>query len=200
MRPVLLIDVEGGDLSLASRFPDIDVLEVKDDYQALRRIAAHLKKEKGAGYKTVIIDTLSEAADLSRADIMKAVVLDNPERDQDIPAQKDWGKNREQVKRIARFFRDLEMHTIFTSHEQDKEDDRTNVTKTRPAFAGKLSIELVGFMDEVWYLYTKNVNNQAQRLLLTGPEGSKIAKDRSDKLPLVVSEPTMEKLYRLMHS
>lgn len=199
MSPVLLIDVEGGSLSLRERYPTIDVARV-ESYQQVRELGAHLRKEKGAGYKTVILDSLSETTKISMVTIMEAVVLENPDRDKDVPAIRDWGKNMEQVRRLVRFFRDLPVNTIFTCHEQEQTDERTKMTKTKPSLSGKLSNEVAGFVDEVWYLYTKIVNNEAKRLLLTGPEGSKIAKDRSDKLPLIIPEPEMSIIYNAIYN
>lgn len=198
MSPVLLIDVEGGSLSLSERYPNVDLMRVAT-YEEVRKAGAQLKKEDCGGYRTIIIDSLSEIAKLSMVMIMKQVIADDPGRDPDVPSVREWGKNLEQMRRIVRFFRDLDCHVIFTCHETDKKDERTGGFKTGPALSGKLAHEIAGFVDEVFYLYTKarTIDGKpvVKRFLLTSGEGSKIAKDRSDKLPLVIDSPTMETVY-----
>lgn len=192
MRPVLMIDVEGGTLSLKNTHPDVNVVRVQswDDmqkvYDALYR-GDH-------DYKTVILDSLTEIQKFSMYNIMKGLMSSDPDRDPDVPGMREWGKNIEQMRRLVRAFRDLPMHTIFTALVAMDKDAKTGVMQSRPSLSGKLSGEVAGFVDIVAFLYTKVSDTQVRRLLLTAATDRQIAKDRSGRLPQVIENPTMDLL------
>jgi hypothetical protein len=122
--------------------------------------------------------------------------------DPDVPSMREWGKNLEQVRKMVRAFRDLPMNTIFTALARLDTDQRTGVQTVKPSLSGKMADEIAGFLDVVAYYYTKDVQEGdetlTKRLLLTRKTAKHIAKDRSNRLPMVVEEPTMKKLYTLM--
>lgn len=192
MRPVLMIDVEGGTLSLKNTHPDVNVVRVQswDDmqkvYDALYR-GDH-------DYKTVILDSLTEIQKFSMYNIMKGLMQSDPDRDPDVPGMREWGKNIEQIRRLVRAFRDLPMHTIFTALVAIDKDAKTGVMQARPSLSGKLSGEVAGYVDIVAYLYTKVSDAHVRRLLLTAATDRQIAKDRSGRLPQVIENPTMDLL------
>jgi hypothetical protein len=47
-------------------------------------------------------------------------------------------------------------------------------------------------------MYMKEVDGEQKRLLLTGATDEYVAKDRSDKLPLVIENPDMKTLFHLI--
>lgn len=132
--------------------------------------------------------------------IMEDLVRKEPERDPDIPSVREWGKNIEQIRRLVRGFRDLEMNVIFTALAKGDRNPKTGVTKNKPYLSGKLADEVAGFLDIVGYLYSKvdavNGEEKTVRRLLTQKTEEYVAKDRTARLPTpVVEEPTMKKLY-----
>jgi hypothetical protein len=64
-----------------------------------------------------------------------------------------------------------------------------------PDLTGKLSRQVPGFIDTVGYLYTKVKDGEVVRLMQTFGDGKTIAKDRSDRLPKIVVNPTMQTIY-----
>lgn len=198
MRPVLLIDVEGGTLSLRNTYPDVDVVRVQtwDDMQAV--YDALYKGD--ADYKTVVLDSLTEIQKFSMYNIMTGLLRKEPDRDPDVPGMREWGKNIEQMRRLVRAFRDLPMHTIFTALVAYEKDQKSGVVQARPSMSGKLSGEVAGFTDLVLYMYTKLVDGQIRRLLLTQGTDRQIAKDRSGLLPQLIEEPTMSGLWDAMNA
>lgn len=194
MSPVLLIDFEGGTLSLKDIYPTVEVVRVKefDELQSVYN-DLHLGRH---GYKTVVIDSLTELQKLSMAGIMREVVRKDSDRDPDVPGLREWGKSSEQIRRFVRAFRDLPTHTIFTALSKQDKDTRTGMTSTRPDLPGKLASQIAGFMDMVLYLYIRQVEGENQRLLLTTSTETTIAKDRSAKLPPVVENSTMSAVYK----
>ena len=207
MTPMLYIDVEGGTKSIKDLYPDVDTVRVKTIYDKggrakktawgqLNDIYSELKKGEIA-YQTVVIDNITEAYQLAMQDVMTKLLAENPDRDFDVPAQREWGKASAQMRRWIRNMRDLDLNVIITAHEANQTDDNGNVKSVTPSLPGKLAMEVAGFFDEVFYIYTKQDKELGiVRKLQTQPAGKYIAKDRSDKLPLVVSDPKMAVIYQ----
>jgi hypothetical protein len=215
MRPVLFIDIEGGTKTIRSAYPEIEVVRVVPEYNAqhiiiktswqrLQDVYEDIAKTKKIidgreeiAYKTIVIDNMSEAAQMSMRSVLEQVVQQNPDRDPDIPAMRDWGKSGEQLRRFIKYFRDLPCHTIFTAHETSLKDNN-GVVNFHPSIPGKLAQEAPGYMDLVLYLYTKVMKDEVHRFLLSQPTGRNIAKDRSGRLPQVMEQPTMTQIAELV--
>lgn len=196
MSPVLFIDVEGGTFSLRERYPDVDVVRVKT-WKDLQRIYDELFAMKHK-YKTVVLDSLSEIQKFSMYNIMTDLVSEHPDRDEDVPGMREWGKNIEQIRKFVRAYRDLPMHTIFTALSAADKNAKTGLMLHKPALSGKLAMEVGGFVDVLVYMYTKEVESEIRRLMLTTNTDEYVAKDRSDSLPPVVTDPDMATLYEYM--
>lgn len=193
MSPVLFIDVEGGTFSIRDRYPGVSTVRVQS-WSDMQKVYNELYAMKH-GYKTVVLDSLTEIQKFSMYNIMLQVAKENPDRDPDIPAMRDWGKNIEQIRRMVRGFRDLPMHTVFTALARVEKDTKTGALKTMPYLSGKLSSEVAGFLDIVVFMYRKLVEGQLERVILTTATEGQVAKDRSDKLPAVVLNPTMQDIF-----
>jgi len=192
MSPVLFIDIEGGTFSLRKRYPDVDVVRV-EDWKAFQKLYLELRKGD-SGYKTLVMDSLTEIQKYSMYLIMQDLIKSDPDRDPDVPGMREWGKNTEQIRRTVRAFRDLPLNCIFTALSATDRDNR-GVTMTKPSLSGKLSGEVAGFVDIVAYMYVKMVEGSPQRLLLTSGTDKEIAKDRRDKLPTIMHNPTMTDIH-----
>jgi hypothetical protein len=195
LSPVLFIDVEGGTLSLREVYPEVEVIRVKN-FEQLGSVFEDLRKMKH-GYKTVVLDSLTEIQKFGMYHIMKGVTVKDPDRDPDLPGIGEWGKNTEQMRKLVRAFRDLPMNTIFTALAATDVDKKGNKT-IRPSLSGKLAAEVVGFLDIVVYYYLKEVDDIQQRLLLTTRTDEVIAKDRTDRLPPVVQDPSMDLIHQII--
>jgi hypothetical protein len=196
MCPVLFVDVEGGTMSVAARNMDVDVVRVQgwDDMQVV-----YDELYKGnVQYQTVVLDSLTEIQKFSMLEIMEKLVKVERDRDPEIPGLREWGKNIEQIRRLVRAFRDLPVNTIFTALMMENRNPRTGLTVKAPQLSGKLSGEVAGFLDIVLFMYLKNVEGEQQRLLLSQQTEDTVAKDRSDRLPQVMVNPTMPELHELL--
>jgi len=118
----------------------------------------------------------------------------DPDIDADVPRMRDWGKNINQIRTFTRGFRDLPMNVVFTALVDSEQDNRGKMVH-RPLFQGKLKSEVPGFMDIVAFYYVKAKGEEYNRYLLTQQTDTHIAKDRSNKLPRVLENPTMTTLY-----
>ena len=193
MCPVLLLDVEGGDLSLTG-FPGIEVVRVTS-YKEMQPIYDELYRMR-RGYRTVAIDNLTALRYFSMSDIMiqtKATSKNPDNVDIEVPSQREWGKNSEQIRRVVRGFRDLPMHTIFTAHAKE-EEQKNGLFVTKPSLPGKLANEVSGFVDLLLYYNMKIVGSESKRLLQTQKTATTHAKERSGKLHPVVEAPTRAKI------
>lgn len=208
MSPVLVGDIEGGSYSLRSFYPSIDVVRIKS-LADLGALYTELSTNPTHGYKTIILDSLTEIQRMVMGDIMREVVEKEEERDPDVPSVREWGKSGEQVRRLVRRFRDLEMNCIFTALLDENQDKRGR-THYYPMLPGKLKREVSGFMDIVIFMYTKQMrlNDQGEvdpeaderihRFVLTSSTDEYVCKDRSNRLPDIMLAPTMQKLSALI--
>jgi phage nucleotide-binding protein len=197
MRPVLIMDVEGGTFSLRDRNPDVDIVRVTT-WKEVQDVYDELQAGRTT-YRTVVLDSLTEIQKFSMYQIMIDTKIRKPEADPDVPSMHDWSKNIEQIRRFVRAFRDLPMNALFTALAKSDRNPKTGIVTKQPYLSGKLSSEVAGFLDIVVYMYTKNDGENLRRLLLTGATDEYIAKDRSGRLPLVVEEPTMKNLHQIIH-
>jgi len=192
MSPVLLLDIEGGTMSLNNDYPNVDVIRVTK-FVELHKVLIELRKGSHE-YKTVIVDSLSEAQKLSMNDIMEKAVREDPELDRDVPTMRAWGQNLNQMRRYTRGLRDLPVNVIFTALVDSDKNNRGKTTY-RPMFQGKTKGEVPGFMDIVAHYYIIQKGDNDLRMLLTQQTDTVIAKDRSNKLPKLIENPTMTVLY-----
>jgi phage nucleotide-binding protein len=193
MRKVLVIDLEGGTLTLEQNNPDVDIIRVKN-WSEMQTVYDALYSGDH-DYETVIIDSLTEVQKFNMYSVMEnRVETSSANVDVDAPDMRAWGINLEQMRKYVRAFRDLPFNTIFTALVKDDKDKKTGLTMKKPSLSGKLASEVAAFLDIVSYMYMKEVDGEQTRLLLSSATDDVIAKDRTGKLPVVMLNPTMESI------
>ena len=198
MRRVLFIDVEGGTLTLRDTYPDIETVRVRN-WQQMQAVYDALFSGQH-DFTTVVVDSLTEVQKMSMDTVMLKLIEQNEERDADVPGIREWNINIEQTRKFVRAFRDLPMHTIFTSLVQTDKNARTGALKRKPSLSGKVKDEVAGFLDVVVYLYLKEINQENRRVLLCGQTEDTVAKDRSNTLPQIVENPTMSSIWSFLQN
>lgn len=202
MCPVLFVDAEGGTMSVQNK-KGIRYVRVRSYADILELIKLLRDPEAQKFYKTIVIDSLSEVERIVRMGVVAEAVKNDPSHDREIPYQQDWNRNSERNRRIVRILRDLPYNIIFTALSRDIRDDATGTSNTRIALPGQLADEVAGFIDVVGLLTTQVVRKDNKRVLIrrlaVQPTGRFVAKDRSNKLGPVVDQPTMLKIYNLIH-
>ena len=200
MSPVLLIDFEGGTLSLAGDYQDVQVVRAKS-WKAVDTLYGELYNKNP--FRTIVLDSLTETQKFCMSEVMREVVRANPDRDPDIASMREWGKSGEQVTRLIRALRDLPCNTIFTALHNEEKNDAGRIIKIRPGLPGQLKGTVSGYMDIVAYMYKKEVKqgptSTNKILMLTQGTEVVLAKDRSGKLPAVMEAPTMQMIYDTIH-
>jgi len=202
MRPVLFVDMEGGIESLKrTEYTEVETVRVKN-WKEMQTVYDVLHSGDH-NYKTVVLDSLTEIQKFNMYNVMGELMQKRPDLDPDVPGMREWGKNLEQMRRMVRGFRDLEMHTIFTALAKTDKDEKTGLKSILPMLSGQLAAQVAAFMDIVVYYYVKQIGNgddaQFLRLLLTRKTEAVVAKDRSGQLPAVVQMPTMQVLFDEMY-
>lgn len=192
MGRVLYLDIEGGTLSVAQRWPQIDIVRIKA-FLEIQDVYNELFNTDCGPYGTVVVDSGTESQKYSMDHVMNMAVGRDKSLDHDMPTQRHWGVNIEHMRKMIRAFRDLPCHTIITTLTKEDQDQVTFVTKRRPSMSGKLANEVAGFMDIVGYLYVKEDEELGTiRVLSTKAGETYTAKDRSDRLPDYIAPPAYE--------
>lgn len=198
LRPVLVIDIEGGTESLVRSYPDVDTVRVTN-WQEMQAVYDALY-QGDHNYKTVICDSLTEIQKFNMYHIMEELKKKHPDREIDVPSMREWGINLEQIRRYVRAFRDLPMNVIMTALSKSEKNERTGLVHHKLSLSGKMADEVAAFMDIVVYYYSKTITVDGEvkqaRLLLTAKTEEVVAKDRTGSLPNpVIEEPTMKVIY-----
>jgi hypothetical protein len=199
MYPMLVVDTEAGTTTLRQFSPEIrkriEIVTMKER-KDIEKLYNELVMDTSDYYKTVMLDSATEIQDLDMITIMKDVVRRDPDRDVDVPSQREWGVSRSHMRKIIRAYRDLPMHTIITCLVvEDKEDGRR--PRYYPSLPGKLKSEIGGFMDIVGYMYK---NDQQQRTIQFEGTQRVIAKDRTGTLGGFMVDPTLSKMMELIEN
>lgn len=209
MRKVLFLDIEGGTFTLKHTYPNTDVVRITN-WAEMEKIYQELKAGLHNDYRTIVVDSLTEAQVFNMTDVMIATVAASPDRNEDVPGLREWGINQTQIKRFIRRFRDLPPNVIMTALLKEDVNKQTGARKKGADLPGKLSGQVPALFDEVWMLYIRQVTREVAgldgdpnekvdaRVLSTGATENSTGKDRSGKLPKFIINPTMTKIWNLM--
>lgn len=155
-------------------------------------------------YRTIVVDSLTEVQKYAMYHIL-GIDINEVALDQDIsiPKIQDWGKNSEMIRMLVRAFRDLDMHTIFTTLDSSEKDETDGKMTITPSLPGKLSKEVPAFVDIVGYMHVvpnKNQPDNPQRMLQVQPMGKYNAKSRYKSLGVYIEDPTISKMFALINA
>jgi len=211
MTPPLLIDIDGGSLTLKGL--DIKIARPKN-WKEIQAIYEYLFFSNHH-FRSVFIDTLTETQRrhsmgtiLGEIDQTKDGYYKNLESTP-VANRQDWLKSSRQVTKVIQAFRGLaylrdperRMHVIFTAHE--KLDERRKVVS--PELPGALGIQCGRWVDLLGRLSVHMVEDEEtgevreERHLLvsqyTAEDGIRyLAKNRGGRLGRAIWDPTMSKL------
>jgi hypothetical protein len=211
MRDVMFLNFEGGLVSIAHR-GDVQALDIKH-IKDLEGIFWSLVRKEYEGVRTLVIDSATEMQTLA-IDASIAKRGEDRQIDVDEITLRDYGKSTAQLKRLFRWFRDLPMHVILTALPKQVivgQDDVPAALRQpamiKPGLTDRLSDAVMGYMDFVWYLYTREVEDEEEnvveeRVLLTRSHGAVRAKTRGAHFAEalgdgVIVDPSLPKLYDL---
>jgi hypothetical protein len=174
-RNVLYVDLEGGTMSISDR-PDVMVFR-PSKWSDLQQVHAALLNDETNSFKTVIIDSLTEAQTMC----LKGVIGDKEQ-----VTQQDWGKVNDRLLAMVRAFRSLThtkgINTIFTALERETRDDATGAVRVGPALTPGSSINVGAAVDSIGYLtWNEKTGQRILHLAGSGKFSAKVRQPMSDK-------------------
>lgn len=184
----LIINAEGGLLSVKDAPGDISVVEIKS-YQDLEDLYEAL--EDGHPYEWICLDSISEIAEVCLA----------YEKKETKDGRKAYGEMADKMFDMLRKFRDLPQVNIFMTAKQSRfTDEKTGVTTYYPSFPGKQLSENISYMfDEVFAMQVmKDEDGDLVYYVQTHRTPQFEAKDRSGKLD-DLEEPHLGRIYNKIH-
>jgi len=197
--PILVADMEGGAaLRFAKKDPSTYTIRHVRSINDLNQLYEYLAKGDHP-YKSFAIDSLTEVQKLGLFEFVYGTKPDMSFSGNVINVKtaelQHWAKSKTQIEMLVRYFRDLPIHTFFTTLTQTIRDELTGKVTTTIALPGKQADEIPGIPDIVGYLgIVKTKENPNMRALMVQPDGRIVCKDRTDALGDVVLEPTVSKV------
>jgi len=202
MQPVLHLNIENGTQSISGIYPDLEIIDIdrfmqlQDVYGALYA-AQDFDAQTCAGYRTVILDNLTEGQSKGMEHIFQSEKLAKTginftEFVMATYQNGGWNQSSQQMRKLIRAFRELPCYIILVAWEVDI-DKSENRHKWTPAFTNKLAGEMPGMVNDIYRLY---LNRDGTRTLQTGLSPDTVAKDRTRKLPKKLDNPTMPLIHQ----
>lgn len=215
-KPLLLIDICEEGTDSVSDLEEVDVIPITswDEYEEL-----YWELESGkTKYKTVVIDAIHSLQGFS---IKKAKEL-NGKVDDDKTSQRDFGTASSLMTSWIYNYRDLktkEINVIFLAHDRvhvvddkDESTDGTIIPEVGPRLMPSVSSSLTGSVNIVGNTYINEsfikpkkaggkVERKIEYCLRLGPNGyynTKIRSPKKNKIPDFISDPSYEKLCRVI--
>jgi len=173
----IVLSSEGGLLSLSGL--DIDYIKIAS-VEDLREAFAFCKNSKDAEkYQSVVIDSISEVAEVVLVNEMKRTSMQGKAMD----GRAAYGEMGSVMHGLIRAFRDLPKH-VYMSAKLDKTQDEMGRILNSPSMPGKaLTQSLPYFFDELLALRVeRDVDGSLSRFLVAEGDGVWLAKDRSGVL------------------
>lgn len=145
--PSILLDFDGGVESIVGSSIDIAKIRSWRDYN---EIYEYLNRESH-GYKSVCIDSATETHIYALFSILDEAVVKGTRKNRDRFEIGDYGDALNQMRRLVRSFRDLDLHIIFSALDKDDLDPAIGKIK-KPALFGAFQDEMPAMMGVVGYL------------------------------------------------
>ena len=160
------------------------------------------KGEMPRFYKAVVIDSLTEVqrrsldriVDTRTGQVNPGSITRGVKFENNRTTLQDYGDNTQQMRKLVRAFRDLEMNVIFTALEAEVQDELTGKITIRPAVTEKLWQDVNGYVDIVARMFTATKDKQVERKIAFQPYGNYTAKDRSGALGMGMTDATVKQI------
>jgi hypothetical protein len=161
------------------------------------------------GWRTIIIDDLDRMHELLLRERMRTVIKAKEFREEDKPAQDDWGVARAQTLKIVDWFLALPAHVIMTCWAEKSRDAESERDKLMPSLPGKLPNDLAGRFGIVSYMefslprqrkLAAGESTEGVRLAHFYPSNAYIAgiwgESRTARLGNEMENPSMQEVYQ----
>lgn len=163
-------------------------------------------REGNHNYKSVVVDTLTQAQKLCMRAVMNEQEDRDPNRPPSTPDRRSWGQMTELMRPIIYNFRNLPMHVVFVCQERvDKGSDDDEESEIKARYVPDLSpgvrgdaMSAVDIMGRVFRRPRRVGKGKAEKIvwetrMLVGDHEDYETKDRTGQLGYIVRNPTMPK-------
>lgn len=212
---VLFANIEGGLLSVAHR-GDINAIDIRSTAD-LEALYWEMRKGTYSSVRTFVLDSATELQTLNLEEIVAKAMeksstsRSGKERSRDDIWQDDYGKSTVQLKRLFRWFKDLNINVIVTAlakYVYPKVPEGTDVTQVEPlavmpSLTAKLSTSLMGYMDFVWYVRfdpetgTYQVLTRSNQVYRAKTRGARVQEALGNVITLDTGRMMMPQIYDL---
>ena len=175
----LYLNIEAGVNTLIGKDMDYVTISEWDDMKEVFKMLT----DEECKYESVVIDSVTELMKIRKSEI---------QGNKEMLTMKDWGLLIDQMERMLRSFRDLQMNVLFIFAEQEDKDE--DVLVKRPSISGKnLPATVCGFVDIVGYCKVVQ-GKEVEYLTQVTPDQRVYAKSRFPGLSGDIKDLTFDKV------
>lgn len=166
----LILSVEDGLLSIKDS--DIDYINT-NSLESVNKVLDDLEGELKGKYQTIVLDSISELADLA--------FIDEKKNFKD--GRLAYTETANKIKELLRRFKSISGYDVYVIARLDKEVDEFGVALYAPAMPSKsLGRDVQYFFDEIFALRVERDAGKIKRALLTQRDDQWMARDNAGKL------------------
>lgn len=192
---VALIDFEAGSISIETS-PYVDKEHVTvfrpNNWEESKAVLEALLNEEH-NFQTVILDTVGKMMQFMEPEVSRRATTNGKE-----DGFKKWRLLADDTVHFVELLHRSGMNVIMLAHKDDEKNNITGRINTFPYFLGqKTGKEAPKIFDIIGYLYVDRHPKTGEPLRVLQTEGydDVVAKDRTDTLPVLFGDPTMERAY-----
>lgn len=201
MSPMLIINVDKGAKSLRSLYPHARVVDIRN-FSQLQKVFDQLHKTKGAGFKSVCVDGVTTAQVRGIEHLYYSAEGGRNTSFTDFKTAQmqngGWSTSATQMGILFDAFTDLPMHVFMTAWSRNVAKPKTNkmdevvVPSWVPDFTPAALNKACGAFDSILYMYYHEA--KGCRVLQSKGTPRVMARDRGDRLPDTLEDPTMREI------
>lgn len=178
-----------------------------NEWQDLEACYKFLRDNPDHGFRWVQIDSITDMQEKLLRHILDKAILENKNRDPDIPAIQDHQKWQNMLKRFVNSFNDLPVNVCYTALEMRRENEEAEPINL-PLLLGKdyeISQIICGKMHVVGHMSKKVIGDgekdarKTMRRIQFEHLPPYFAKDRYDCLPRFMPSPSIPKIEKLIN-
>lgn len=193
MSPVVMLDFEGGAVTLEGHYDDVDVIKI-DNWETGAAVIEALVHNQ-TKYKTVIFDSLGSAQDCIK-EWHERTTSDNN-------GFAVWAAVRDKLVSSFKALHMTDYNVIATAHAERDTDEFSRQRTVRPHFLGRKShVDIPKISDFIGYLFIQEDDKgNKRRVLQFEADENVVTKNRAGgRLPDYVTDPTFKKLHEALNA
>lgn len=194
--PMLIIDCDDGPKSLRHRYPQAKLVSPRTLKQ-LQSVVDALRTGKWQNYKSIAVDGVSTVQFRGFEHLYGQDGRYRSFTEFESPkfSNGGWQASANQMAIMVEAFKSIPVHLFFTAWAKDvSKPTRANpdpVPMWEPAFSPAVSDRIAGAFDSILFMHSKEVKGENVRILQSKATRA-MARDRDERLPASIENPTME--------